>query len=324
MPTVEYQPLPETSFYVSYVEAVPGSLYVNTQNAGTTDVDSCVPTDSNVAFNGWPPPGLPIEPSPPSVPSIVVEHSLQYAESPSLPPSVPSTSVPSVPAVASVPVVASTAVVPAVPSVPVVVSTAVVPAVPSLPVVASTAVESSATPTNMEAKKVAKGKLGKKRTHSVAVAPMLMTNKKVSSLVNKWKQAKEELHGSDEDEDEKALYDLEMLERKRQKEIEQWHRQQIASGEALDNANFQPLGTLDWRERVKRAKKADMKEGEIHAKSPTLVLESQKESPPKKPDLIELSKGLPSGWQAFWDETSSEVYYGNLATQETSWDRPVT
>ena len=26
--------------------------------------------------------------------------------------------------------------------------------------------------------------------------------------------------------------------------------------------------------------------------------------------------------QAFWDDTSSEVYYGNLSTNETSWDRP--
>lgn len=27
--------------------------------------------------------------------------------------------------------------------------------------------------------------------------------------------------------------------------------------------------------------------------------------------------------QAFWDAESCEVYYGNLATSETSWDRPV-
>eukprot|EP00249_Psilotum_nudum_P005861 c19286_g1_i1 orf=189-2726(+) len=55
---------------------------------------------------------------------------------------------------------------------------------------------------NLNAKKVAKGKGTKKRAHSVVVAPMLRTNKKVSSLVSKWKQAKEELHGNDEDEDE--------------------------------------------------------------------------------------------------------------------------
>ena len=33
--------------------------------------------------------------------------------------------------------------------------------------------------------------------------------------------------------------------------IEQWRAEQIASGEAKANANFQPLGG-DWRERVKR------------------------------------------------------------------------
>jgi hypothetical protein len=27
--------------------------------------------------------------------------------------------------------------------------------------------------------------------------------------------------------------------------------------------------------------------------------------------------------QAFWDEESGEVYYGNLETQETSWDKPL-
>lgn len=35
-----------------------------------------------------------------------------------------------------------------------------------------------------------------------------------------WKQAKEELHGGEEEEDDKSFYDLEMLEKKRQKEIE--------------------------------------------------------------------------------------------------------
>jgi hypothetical protein len=38
-------------------------------------------------------------------------------------------------------------------------------------------------------------------------------------MVNKWLAAKEELHSSEEDED-KALFDLEAIEKKRQKEVE--------------------------------------------------------------------------------------------------------
>ncbi|KAG8385994.1 hypothetical protein BUALT_Bualt03G0102900 [Buddleja alternifolia] len=77
---------------------------------------------------------------------------------------------------------------------------------------------------------------GKKR--AVAVVSTLRSNKKVSSLVDKWKAAKEELH-EEEEEPEDAH---EILEKKRQREIEEWRVHQIASGEAKDNPNFQPLG----------------------------------------------------------------------------------
>ncbi|XP_042520886.1 uncharacterized protein LOC122094221 [Macadamia integrifolia] len=150
---------------------------------------------------------------------------------------------------------------------------------------------------------------GKKRT--VAVAPTLRSNKKVSSLVDKWKAAKEELYEDEEDEPENAY---ESLERKRQKEIEEWHAQQIARGEAKDNANFQPLGG-DWRERVRRKRAKSTKEA-VEAAPEVSLNEKQ------QPDLIELSKDLPSGWQAYWDESSKEVYYGNAVTSETTWTRP--
>jgi hypothetical protein len=61
---------------------------------------------------------------------------------------------------------------------------------------------------------------GKKHSHSTTVAASLKANKKVSSMVNKWLAAKEELHSSEEDEEDKALFDLEAIEKKRQKEIE--------------------------------------------------------------------------------------------------------
>jgi uncharacterized protein involved in exopolysaccharide biosynthesis len=116
-------------------------------------------------------------------------------------------------------------------------------------------------------------------------------------------------------EDEKEPEDAyEILERKRQREIEEWHARQIASGEAKDNANFQPLGG-DWRARVKRrraqlAKEAKKTKPEAHTDGN------------QQPDLIELSRDLPSGWQAYWDESSKEVYYGNSNTSETTWIRP--
>ncbi|XP_010255738.1 PREDICTED: formin-binding protein 4-like isoform X2 [Nelumbo nucifera] len=150
---------------------------------------------------------------------------------------------------------------------------------------------------------------GKKRT--IAVAPTLRSNKKVSSLVDKWRAAKEELHEDEEDEPENAY---EMLEKKRQKEIEEWHAQQIASGEAKDNANFQPLGG-DWRERVKR-KRAQLISESVQTQSEIPANEKQ------QPDLVELSKDLPAGWQAYWDDSSKEVYYGNVLTSETTWTRP--
>ncbi|KAF6145131.1 hypothetical protein GIB67_013482 [Kingdonia uniflora] len=149
----------------------------------------------------------------------------------------------------------------------------------------------------------------KKRT--ISAAPSLRSNKKVSSLVDKWKAAKEELHEDEEDEPENAY---EMLEKKRQREIEEWRAYQITSGEAKANANFQPLGG-DWRERVKRKR----------AKSSREAVQTQKvvsTNGNQQPNLTEVSRELPSGWQAYWDESSKEIYYGNLITSETSWKKP--
>ncbi|GER32465.1 WW domain-containing protein [Striga asiatica] len=149
---------------------------------------------------------------------------------------------------------------------------------------------------------------GKKRT--VAVATTLRSNKKVSSLVDKWKAAKEELQEKEEEPEDA----YEILERKRKREIEAWRAQQIASGEAKENANFQPLGG-DWRERVRRKRAERMKESEQN--SPDVATDGN-----QKPDLVELSKGLPSGWQVYWDDSSKQVYYGNVRTSETTWTRP--
>ncbi|XP_065861588.1 uncharacterized protein [Euphorbia lathyris] len=152
-------------------------------------------------------------------------------------------------------------------------------------------------------------KVSRSKKRTVAVATSMRSNKKVSSMVDKWKAAKEELNETEEDEPENAY---EMLERKRQREIEEWHAKQIASGEAKDNANFQPLGG-DWRERVKRIRAQAAKESASEA-APT--------NENQQPDLTQLSKGLPSNWQAYWDEASKQVYYGNVVTSETTWIKP--
>ncbi|KAF5949611.1 hypothetical protein HYC85_011604 [Camellia sinensis] len=147
----------------------------------------------------------------------------------------------------------------------------------------------------------------KKRT--VAVVSTLRSNKKVSSLVDK--AAKEKLQEDEEDEPENAY---EILEKKRQREIEEWRAQQIASGEARANANFQPLGG-DWRERVKR-KRAQLNKVAVQTPSEAVTNGNQ------QPDLKEFSRDLPSGWQAYWDESSKQVYYGNSITSETTWTKP--
>ncbi|GAU13504.1 hypothetical protein TSUD_128010, partial [Trifolium subterraneum] len=157
----------------------------------------------------------------------------------------------------------------------------------------------------------AQTKVVRTRKRAVAVGSSLKSNKKVSSLVDKWKAAKEEL--LEEEEEPESVF--EALERKRQREIEEWRAKQIASGEAKDNANFQPLGG-DWREKVrrKRAKAAKEAVGKVE-----VAIENSSQ---KKPDIVELSKGLQTNWQAYWDEASKKVYYGNVVTSETTWTRP--
>ncbi|XP_030510321.2 uncharacterized protein LOC115725049 isoform X1 [Cannabis sativa] len=200
-----------------------------------------------------------------------------------------------------------------------------VPPVEAVPATAATSTTTTATKVHAKVPRV------KKR--SVANAPSLRLNKKVSSLVDKWKAAKEELR---EDEEPENAY--EMLEKKRQREIEEWKAQQIASGEAKDNANFQPLGG-DWRERVKRRRAQQAKEAarktpeSSNDENPTKVVakeEPTRKTPEsrndeiKKPVVSELSRDddLPSGWQAYWDESSKQIYYGNLVTSETTWIKP--
>ncbi|XVE50898.1 hypothetical protein DITRI_Ditri01bG0200100 [Diplodiscus trichospermus] len=189
-------------------------------------------------------------------------------------------------------------------------STATIEAPATISVKESFTTASEAATASSSAPKV-QSKAARTKKRTVAVTSSLRSNKKVSSLVDKWKAAKEELEENAEDEPENAY---KILEKKRQKEIEEWHAQQLASGEAKDNANFQPLGG-DWREKVKRRRAQKAKES---AETPSEVLPDGNQ----QPDLDELSRDLPSGWQAYWDEASKQVYYGNVNTSETTWIRP--
>ncbi|KAK9046275.1 hypothetical protein V6N11_052167 [Hibiscus sabdariffa] len=175
---------------------------------------------------------------------------------------------------------------------------------------AAAAAASVAAATSSSTLKV-QSKAARTKKKTVAVTSSLRSNKKVSSLVDKWKAAKEELQENADNEPENAY---EILERKRQQEIEEWHAQQLASGEAKDNANFQPLGG-DWREKVKRRRAKKAKES---PDTPSKALPDGNQ----QSDLDELSRGLPSGWQAYWDEASKQVYYGNVNTSKTTWIRP--
>ncbi|KAM7495667.1 hypothetical protein LguiB_030276 [Lonicera macranthoides] len=176
----------------------------------------------------------------------------------------------------------------------------------STPAVTSTAVGAAETVPKVQSKA-----RSKKRT--VAVVSNLRSNKKVSSLVDKWKAAKDELHEEEEDEPENAY---EMLEKKRRREIEQWRAQQIASGEAKDNANFQPLGG-DWRERVKR-RRAQMKKEAVE----DTPLEEGVEHViyNAKPNLMILKSDDASIWQYrnnyfnFLSDQSRKAYAGKLVT----------
>ncbi|XP_028416445.1 formin-binding protein 4-like [Dendronephthya gigantea] len=72
--------------------------------------------------------------------------------------------------------------------------------------------------------------------------------KQMSSLVQKWQAIKrqEEVLSEDESDEEHSAA-------KNEAQIEQWRQEQIKSGMAVDNPNFEKI-TGDWRERVRKAK----------------------------------------------------------------------
>lgn len=71
---------------------------------------------------------------------------------------------------------------------------------------------------------------------------------KMPSLVKKWQSIQKEL-----DEEEKSSSSDEDRELLNKKSIEEWKQQQLSTGKASKNANFEALPE-DWRERLKKRK----------------------------------------------------------------------
>uniref|UniRef100_A0A061QH10 Ww domain-containing isoform 1 n=1 Tax=Tetraselmis sp. GSL018 TaxID=582737 RepID=A0A061QH10_9CHLO len=157
-------------------------------------------------------------------------------------------------------------------------------------------------------KKEAKAPAAKKKSRKLPKA--------ADKLLSKWQAVREAEREAEKIKEaaESELFDPEALERKRLREAEEWRLKQLATGEAAENANFQPLAG-DWRQKVKRARREQQRDS-------TAAAAAAESSASGRPDLAELSRGLPPGWQAMWDKASHEVYYGNLRTGETTWDRP--
>ncbi|XP_072241577.1 formin-binding protein 4 isoform X2 [Leuresthes tenuis] len=71
---------------------------------------------------------------------------------------------------------------------------------------------------------------------------------KMPSLVKKWQSIQKEL-----DEEEKSSSSDEDRDQLNKKNIEEWRQQQLVTGKASKNANFEAL-PVDWRERLKKRK----------------------------------------------------------------------
>lgn len=84
----------------------------------------------------------------------------------------------------------------------------------------------------------------KKKTSKVGSSLLSSKARKVSSLVQKWqsiKQQEEPVLDSSEEEEE-------VIDPRQQ--IEEWKREQLASGQAAYNPNFEEIKG-DWRERIR-------------------------------------------------------------------------
>eukprot|EP00775_Hariotina_reticulata_P007012 gene7012-7226_t len=190
------------------------------------------------------------------------------------------------------------------------------------------------------------------RGAALATAPAAKIAKaaKVSKLISKWasvrqQQEEEELERQRK---EQEAADPDVQEQKRLQQLEHWRLQQLQSGAADSNPNFVPLAG-DWRAKLglgsaadqgaggtgnaatgqgaaaeaarraakKAAKAAKAAKASKTAKAEVAIAKAAQwpTNSKTKPDLVALSVGLPSGWQAMWDVKSGDIYYGNPTTK---------
>lgn len=142
-----------------------------------------------------------------------------------------------------------------------------------------------------------------------------------SSLISKWQSVQQDLKAAEAHAAaaEADAADPEMAVKRRAIEAEEWRLQYLRSGQAADNPNFQPVAG-DWRDKVKATEKAEQRAARKAAKIASKTSSASVTSQPS--DSVALSKGLPEGWLAMRDASDGSIYYGNLTTKETTWDRP--
>tara|TARA_B110000977_G_C11065081_1_gene487496 strand:+ start:251 stop:1786 length:1536 start_codon:yes stop_codon:yes gene_type:complete len=131
---------------------------------------------------------------------------------------------------------------------------------------------------------------------------------------------------------------------RREREVQRW-RDKAARGEEANgsNANLAPVSG-DWRERAAAAKLRREREaheagqgdwgfmnGSDVTSNGVTPIQNQSEMSSAAADAAAaangvdvgaLSKGLPSGWRAFYDADNKSIYYGNSDTSQTQWDPP--
>ncbi|KAL4856864.1 hypothetical protein ACK3TF_002911 [Chlorella vulgaris] len=146
-----------------------------------------------------------------------------------------------------------------------------------------------------------------------------------ASLINKWQKVAQEVAAQEEEEaaEEERLDDplarAAASSAQRRRGAEEWRLQQLRSGAADGNSNFQPvLG--DWRHRVQQQAEPQAAQAPVETAATAADEAAEGEEGGAgdgagvMPDLDLLSAGLPPGWQAMWDDAHAKVYYGNLDT----------
>jgi len=128
--------------------------------------------------------------------------------------------------------------------------------------------------------------------------------------VDKWAKARES-EGEEGDNSKAAI------EARNARQIEVWRAARVREGvSGSENPNFVPVG--DWRANLEAARaKTRLEEFRERRETPHVSALEPKQAidPPEK-------QSLPPDWRAFVDAESGNMYYGNIRTKETTWNRP--